>query len=290
MSRPLVFSLAAVLALVAVPVALAASFPARVLNALTSRSGYSIERDVAYGALAAQRLDIYRPDRPVADAPVLVFFHGGGWNSGSKRDYLFVGQSLATAGMVVVVAGYRLYPEVIFPEYMRDAAKAVAFVRDRFATGDADPPLFLVGHSAGAQIAALLNLDEHYLRDAGVPKGSIAGMIGLSGPYDFLPLNEDIYKAIFPEAVRAASQPVAFVDGDEPPMLLATGEADTTVNPRNTASLAAAVAAKGGTVSVRTYPGIRHVGTIAALATRIPWQRTDIRQEIIDFVRRRPAL
>jgi acetyl esterase/lipase len=288
MSRLVIVTIAVLLVVVIVPVALAVSFPARVLNAVTSRSGYTIERDVAYGSLPAQRLDIYRPESATAETPVLVFFHGGGWNRGSKDDYLFVGQSLATAGMILVVADYRLYPEVVFPEFMSDAAKAVAFARERFTTPAGAPPLFLFGHSAGAQIAALINLDEHYLREAGVPAGAVAGMIGLSGPYDFLPLKEDIYKAIFPEPVRAASQPIAFVDGDEPPTLLVTGDADKTVYPRNSARLAAAIAAKGGTATLKVYPGLRHLDTISSLATALPWKKADIREAIIDFVRAQP--
>jgi acetyl esterase/lipase len=289
MTRVLIFSLVGLLVLVVVPVAFAVSFPARVLNAFTSRSGYTVERDVAYGGLPSQKLDIYRPDTVTAETPVLVFFHGGGWNQGSKGDYLFVGQSIASAGMVLVVPDYRLYPEVVFPDFVADAAEAVAFTRDRFAGPEnGSPPIFLFGHSAGAHIAALLNLDEHYLRDAGVADGSIAGMIGLSGPYDFLPLKEDIYKAIFPEAVRSASQPIAFVDGNEAPMLLLTGDADRTVNPRNTTRLAAAIAAKDGTAVSKVYPGVRHLDTITALAAAIPWSKPDVRQTIIDFVRTQP--
>jgi acetyl esterase/lipase len=288
MTRLLIFSLVAILVLVVVPVALAVSFPARVLNALTSRSGYTVERDVAYGALPSQTLDIYRPETVTAETPVLVFFHGGGWNRGSKNDYLFVGQSLATAGMILVVPDYRLYPEVVFPDFVADAAEAVAFARDRLAPPDGAPRLFLFGHSAGAQIAALLNLDEHYLRDAGLAEGAVDGMIGLSGPYDFLPLKEDIYKAIFPEAVRPASQPIAFVDGSEAPMLLLTGDADRTVNPGNTTRLAAAILAKGGRAVSKVYPGVRHLDTVSALASAIPWSKPAVRQTIIDFVAAQP--
>jgi acetyl esterase/lipase len=288
MSRVFLFSLLVIAALI-IASALA-FFPARVVNALTSRSGYSIERGVAYGELPRQKLDIYRPDVVTPDTPVVVFFHGGGWRQGSRGFYLFVGQSLATAGMIVVIPDYRLYPEVVFPDFMADAAKAVAFTRKHLGRGDGSaPPMFLAGHSAGAHIAALLNLDEHYLREAGLPDGAIAGMIGLSGPYDFLPLKQDIYKAIFPEAVRPASQPIAFVDGGEPPMLLLTGDADRTVDPANTTRLAAAVETKGGKATVKIYPGVRHNGTVAALATLTPWTKPDLRQAVIDFVKAQPA-
>lgn len=265
-------------------------FTARVVNAFTSRSGYSVERGIAYGELPRHKLDIYRPETVTPDTPVLIFFHGGSWRKGSRSLYLFLGQSLATAGMIVVIPDYRLYPEVVFPDFMADAAKAVVATHDRFATADGSGPrLFLAGHSAGAHIAALLNLDERYLREAGLPDRAVAGMIGLSGPYDFLPLKRDTLKAIFPEPARSASQPIAFVDGTEAPMLLLTGDADRTVLPGNTTRLAAAVEAKGGEATVKIYPGVRHNGTVAALAMVAPWTKPDVRGAIIDFVRAQPA-
>jgi acetyl esterase/lipase len=287
MTRSTIVTMALGFTLIAVPAAIAASFPVKVLNALTSRKGYAIEAEVAYGGHSRQRMDIYLPDDVAPDAPVIVFFYGGGWNRGARADYLFVGQSLASAGFIVAIPDYRLYPEVVFPEFVADGAKAVGFVRGRFdKPGGTARPIFLAGHSAGAHIAALLNLDEHYLASADVPRNAIAGAVGLSGPYDFLPLEEDIYKATFPEAVRAASQPIAFVDGSEAPMLLITGDADRTVRPGNTTRLAAAVVDKGGAAEVKIYPGVGHLGTVAALATATPWRKPDIRETMIAFFRK----
>jgi acetyl esterase/lipase len=179
---------------------------------------------------------------------------------------------------------------VVFPGFVEDAAKAVAFAHESLRKPDGTPRrLFLAGHSAGAHIAALLNLDERYLASAGVPKAAISGAAGLSGPYDFLPLKEDIYKAIFPEPVRTASQPINFVDGSEAPMLHVTGDADRTVRPGNTTRLAAAIDARKGVVSVKTYPGVGHIGTIAALATATFWRKPDVRATMIDFFRERLA-
>lgn len=288
MARSTILSLAIGAMFVAVPVALAASFPVKVLNSLTSRKGYSIEAGEAYGTLSRRKLDIYVPDDVAPDAPVVVFFYGGGWNRGDRADYLFVGQSLASAGFIVVIPDYRLYPQVVFPAFVDDGAEAVAYVRDRLRKPGGQPrPVFLAGHSAGAHIATLLNLDERYLAAARVPRNAIAGVIGLSGPYDFLPLEKDIYKATFPAAVRAESQPIAFVDGREAPMLLITGGADRTVNPGNTTRLAAAVAAHDGHAMVATYPGVGHIGTVAAFSTITPWVKSEIRTAAIDFIRAR---
>jgi acetyl esterase/lipase len=263
---------------------------AAIVNGLTTRDGYTILADRAYGPLPRQKLDVYMPKDGAEDAPVVVFFYGGGWNKGSKSRYLFVGQSLASAGFIVVIPDYRLYPDVVFPDFVEDAARAVAFTAKSLRRPDGTPRrVFLAGYSAGAHIAALLNLDERYLASAGVPKGAISGMAGLSGPYDFLPLKEDIYKAIFPEPVRTASQPINFVDGSEAPMLLITGDADRTVSPGNTTRLAAAIAARDGVVSVKSYPGVGHIGTIAALATATFWRKPDVRATMIDFFRERLA-
>lgn len=280
----------AVVIIIVGTVPVAASLSAKLLNMVTSRSGYSLETDIAYGPSPRHRLDLYTPDDVSSDAPVVVFFYGGGWNRGDRRDYLFIGQSLASAGFIVVIPDYRLHPDVVFPAFINDAARAVAYVHDRFRSSEADGRrLFLSGHSAGAHIAAMLNLDEQYLQSAGVSEETIAGVIGLSGPYDFLPLKADIYKATFPEEVRAQSQPIKFVDGSEAPMLLITGDADRVVEPGNTTRLAAVIAAQGGDAKVSTYRRVGHIGTVGGLATAKPWRGPPIRQEIIDFIRARQS-
>lgn len=280
-----VLIIAAGAALVAFPSAIAASLPLKILNGLTSRKGYTIDAGIAYGTLPRQHLDLYTPNSAGPDTPVVVFFYGGAWNSGDRSDYLFVGQSLASAGFIVAIPDYRLYPDVVFPEFVADGAEAVAFLRDTVRKPDGSArPIFLAGHSAGAHIAALLNLDERYLAAANVPRSAIAGAVGLSGPYDFLPLKEDIYKATFPDAVRPQSQPIAFVDGMEAPMLLVTGTADRTVDPGNSTRLAAAIKARRGSVAVASYPGVGHIGTIAALASATPWSKPDVRATMIEFV------
>jgi acetyl esterase/lipase len=269
--------IAVIVALVGVGT-LIALFPLRALSAITSRKGSTVEADIAYGQLACQRLDIYTPDNAKQDAPVVVFFHGGGWRVGEKKEFGFIGQALASAGVTVVIPDYRLNPEVVFPEFVRDGAAAVAWAAKNYP----GRRLFAAGHSAGAHIAALIALDERYLAEAGAP-GVLAGMIGLSGPYDFLPLTEERYKRVFPEATRDESQPINFVDGNEPPMLLATGTEDRTVKPGNTTRLAARIREKGGRVSVKEYPGVSHLGTMLALAEILPHAKPPVRDDILAF-------
>lgn len=262
------------------------------LNAVTSGAGYSVVENVRYMPGARGTLDLYIPENAGPNAPVVVFIHGGSWDTGSKDIYLFVGQSLATEGIIVAIPNYRLYPEVQFPGFVEDAAKATVSVgawakRGENGISAGDHPLFLMGHSAGAEIAGLLATDGRYLAGQGGSIGALSGFVGLSGPFDFLPLTDERYMRIFPEATRPASQPVNFVDGDEPPMLLIHGGADTVVDPKNTRSLAAKARSAGVPVSDRIVPGVDHTGTIKAFATALKLGDRSIRSEVIDFVKRR---
>ena len=242
--------------------------PADLANALTPRGGFALTRDVAYGADPRQRLDLYVPREVRPGAALVVHLYGGAWSSGAKEDYLFVAQALTARGHPVAVADYRLHPQVTFPAFVRDGAGAVAAARDALAGIEGRArPVVLMGHSAGAQIAALLALDERYLRGAGVePCEVVAGLVGLAGPYDFLPLEEERYRRVFPQATRAASQPIAFADGRDPPALLAAGGADDVVEPANSVRLAARMEAVGAEAQAVIYPGVGHVEIVAAFA------------------------
>lgn len=240
----------------------------RMVNALTPASGYERHSGLAYGDGERQRLDVYVPKGSSEAAPVVVFFYGGGWREGDRRGYRFIGQALSSQGYVVVVPDYRLYPEVRFPAFVEDGARAVAWVRENITRfgGNVDN-LFLMGHSAGAHMAALLSLDPRYLGAHGGGTEWLAGMIGLAGPYDFLPFRSDFYRVVFePEAQFPDSQPVNFVDGTEPPMLLLQGERDALVSPKNARSLASRIEAAGGEVEAILYERQSHVSIIAGLS------------------------
>ncbi len=256
------------------------------VNTLVPPWGYVRDTDIAYGEMARQRLDIYRPDRPAPGAPVVVFFYGGSWQEGNKDGYRFVGQALASRGITAVIPDYRLYPEVTFPAFVEDGADAVAWTRAHIADYGADPDnLFLAGHSAGAHIAAMLAVAPDYLKAAGVPQGAISGLIGMAGPYDFLPIVDPTLKTIFaPESAWPRTQPIHFVDGREPPMLLLHGEADETVLPKNTINMADKVNASGGNARIKLYPGVDHVMLIAPLASVLRFKGDEL--DMIDsFIR-----
>lgn len=236
------------------------------VNGLTPGDGAAsaVARDVAYGSDARQRLDVYAP-KAAHDAPVVVFFYGGSWNSGSRADYSFAGRALAARGYVVVVPDYRLVPQVRYPAFVEDGAAAVAWTVANAGRFGGDPArLATMGHSAGGYIAVLLALDERWLAAAGVP-GVVKAAVGLAGPYDFAPFAPGgAAAAAFGQVADArTTQPISFARADAPPLLLLQGSDDTTVKPRNAAALAAAL---GRPESVKFYPGIGHIGIILALS------------------------
>ena len=269
----------------ALAVLLSACSPFKALNAFNTDRAQQVSLDQAYGADPRQRVDIYAP-RQAASLPVVVFFYGGSWNSGERRDYAFVGDALASRGIVAVIADYRLYPEVRYPAFVQDAAQATRWVRSHIGAFGGDPDrIFVAGHSAGAYNAAMVALDSRWLNALGSDPSMLRGWIGISGPYDFLPIDNDAVKPAFhfPDT-PADSQPIVHVTATSPPALLLTGTADTTVNPeRNTLGLARALTAAGVSVTVRTYAGIGHAMTVGAFARPLRW-RASVLDDLTTFV------
>lgn len=220
-----------------------------------------------YGSLPAQRLDVIAPDTP-GPHPVLVFIHGGGWNSGRPEDYHFVGRVFARAGYVVVLPGYRLVPEGIYPHMLEDGAAAVTWAAQNVARFGGDPEqIVLMGHSAGAHTVVMLGLERQWLGRQGAPEGLVKGVVGLAGPYDFYPFTSDSARGAFGHVEDPTlTQPITFARGDAPPMLLLTGDADTTVKPRNSKVLAKALTDRGGRAELVILPGVDHAGPVLKLA------------------------
>jgi acetyl esterase/lipase len=223
---------------------------------------------LAYGEGPRRRLDVYTPRKRAALAPVAVFFYGGSWDSGRRQDYGWVGQALAARGFVTIVPDYRVAPEVSYPDFLVDGAQAVRWAEDHAAAYGGDPRrIVLIGHSAGAYNAVMLGLDPAYLRGAGVDPARVRAVAGLSGPYDFLPLDGPITKRTFGAASNLpATQPIGYVSTASPPAFLATGDADTFVLPRNTRALSTALRAEGVPVEERHYAGVDHAGLVLALS------------------------
>ncbi|KWA33487.1 carboxylesterase [Burkholderia multivorans] len=273
---------------------LAACRPARLLNALSPRYTFSLFADIPYGSGERHVLDVYVPTRVMDDwpadsdagVPVVVFFYGGSWQSGERKDYLFVGEALASRGFVAVLPDYRTYPATTFPGFVDDAAQAVAWARAHASAFGGDPRrLILMGHSAGAQIAALLATDSRYLAARQMHKRDIAGVIGLAGAYDFLPLHDAMLERVFPPEVRAASQPIRYIEGAEPPMWLAVAENDMVVEPGNTYRFARALQNAGDAVAVMRYANLGHATIVGVLGAPLRG-RAPVLDDLSAFVRR----
>ncbi|MEM6832829.1 MAG: alpha/beta hydrolase [Pseudomonadota bacterium] len=253
------------------------------VNALTPTESIESIQTAAYADGPRHSLDIYTPKDPKPDAPILVFIYGGGWDSGEKGDYLFAAEAFTSAGYTVVVPDYRLYPEVIYPSFVQDAALAVAWTAEHF-DGRA---LVLMGHSAGAHIALHLALETEFLADAGVDRCStIAGAAGLSGPYGAVEVTTEPHLSIFPERLQGDDAPLTHVSKAVPPVYLATGLRDERVYPKNTLELAAALEGIGADVTLNTYPELDHVDT-AKLLSHFFDDNGPVRSDLLAFLDKR---
>ncbi len=247
---------------------LQACSPLSLVNVLVPADSYRSQTDIAYGSDPRQKLDIYRPAGGRPSKAVIVFLYGGSWKSGERADYRFVGEAFASRGYTVVIPDYRLYPEVRFPVFVEDAAKAVAWVsRNGIADEDDPKPIVLMGHSAGAHIAALLALDQSYLDAAGAPGHLIDGWVGLAGPYAFDPSEYPNTRPIFATASDPdQTRPTRFATEAAPPTLLLHGTEDETVFPKNSQDLARKLQGLGVDARYGALPDVGHTGILLALA------------------------
>jgi acetyl esterase/lipase len=236
----------------------------------------TVRERVAYGDEDRHHLDWYRP-RDAAPRATVIFFYGGNWRSGRRQDYRFVADTLVTLGCEVVVPDYRLYPHVRFTEILLDARRATEAVLARLPEGR---PLVLMGHSAGAQIAALLTLDASLLS----ANGRIAGFVGLAGPYDFYPFTEDDHWELFgPEEAFPASQPVNFVRPGAAPLYLLHGAEDRRVRRGHSKSLMEKQRAVGGGAEREVYPEMGHVDIVVEFS-RFHRRRSAVVRDVGRFI------
>lgn len=239
-----------------------------VVNAITPDGGVGVTEGIAYGPHPRQQLDLYAPANRSGALPTILFLYGGSWKGGDRADYAFAGRALARAGFLVAVADYRVYPEVAFPAFVSDAAKATKWlVRNAPAHGGNARDIHLVGHSAGAHIAASLALDRRHLEAEGLSQNILGRWVGLAGPYAFYPSKTESVSAIFAHLDdEDAARPITFVDTRSPQALLLHGAADTTVIPAHSEQLAARLNAAGVRAQARFYKGIGHARLVLSLS------------------------
>lgn len=260
--------------------------PLRTFDALVPKDGNGVRvaQGIPYGDGPRQALDVYAPRHRSAHArlPVILFFYGGSWASGSRAGYSFVGRALAARGFLVVIPDYRIGPDNLYPDFVQDGASAVRWaVAHAQEYGGASDTIIVSGHSAGAYIAAMLAVDDRWL---GTDRAAVKGLVGIAGPYDFAPFDVAASKAAFGTWPNAAeTQPVNWAGAGDPPTLLLIGDADETVRARNSEALAAKLGAAGVPVGIKRYHGMGHVGMVTAIAR--PFRhRASIVADIAQFV------
>lgn len=270
----------------------AACAPVKVLNAITPSASFEKDKNISYGPLARQTLDIYRADTPKAGAPLLVFVHGGSWESGNKDLYKFLAEGFTSRGYDMVVPNYRLYPEVKYPGFVEDTAKALAFTAAQFP----DRRLVVMGHSAGAYNILMSILEpSFYPGGAAAACASIAGLISLAGPTGVGALGSEPYVSIFPERLFGSDAPLnnvaplaPSVGAGEPTRPLPAfffghGLDDKTVYPQNSQKLAAKINSSGGTAVLKLYDGLDHTGIIRVLSRHFEGGAS-VKTDIVAFI------
>ncbi len=272
--------------------------PLAALNQIPSADSHRYVEGQSYGAHSRQALDLYLPlgEAPDAGWPVVLFFYGGSWQSGSRSEYRFLGEALAAHGMVAAVADYRLHPEVRYQGVLEDSAAALAWLKREAPQwgGDVDR-VFVAGHSAGAFNAAMLALDARWLAPHGLqPQAAIAGWVGIAGPYDFRPLIDRALMAIFnaqddPETTPDDTQPIFYASAGAPPALLVAAREDHIVYPGvNTGGLAQRLRALQVPVTERYYRRANHYTVVGAFGQPLR-PLAPVLQDLCAFVAARPG-
>ena len=257
----------------------AACAPVQFLNGITPTGSYSKIKNVSYGPLKRQKLDMYRAERPKANTPILVYIHGGGWTDGSKDIYKFLAQGFTSEGYDIAVPNYRLHPEGKYPMMLEDSAKAVAYI----ARENPDRPLLVMGHSAGGYNSLMIAMDDQYMKAEGVDIcRHIAGIVSLAGPTGVYPLKEEPYITIFPDRFTGTDAPIHHVKGSMPAVFFGHGSDDDTVHPKNSETLAQKITERGGRATYKLYDGMSHTGAAQVLSNYFDGKQT-LKDDIISF-------
>ena len=270
-----------------------------IVNGITSNGGVGVSKNILYGDEPNQDLDIYYPkpltkamksknvtdDNAINDSyPMVVFVHGGSWESGNKDEYAFVGQSLAQAGYVTAVINYRKAPEHVYPDYVQDAAQAIAWSYNNAKSLHADPKrLAVIGHSAGAFNAVAAVANEDFLAPYGIKPKDIAAVVGIAGPYSYDFRKFSSRTAFGSDATPETVMPDRQIKGAQPPYLLLTAEKDKIVHVTNTTKMTQALKAAGVKVETGEIAGASHATSIGAMAPPLRWVN-DVRAQVLSYL------
>jgi acetyl esterase/lipase len=219
--------------------------------------------DVPYGEDYWQKLDLYLPDdRTAKDLPVLLFLHGGGWTHGYKEWCGFMAPALVTLPAIFISVSYRLLPQVAYPAPAEDALEALRWVTHNIAAFGGSPDrLFVGGHSAGGQIAALLTLRQDWLRRAGLAADIVKGCFCISATFNRRMVSPEVapdhvqpepFTAIAPES------PLAVIGNCATPFFITWGGREHERLERSGRQMIAALEAVGCPVQSQVFPDADH--------------------------------
>ncbi len=260
--------------------------PVGILNGITKKD-FNAKYDVAYGQQPRQMLDIYTPLAQAPNhklKPVIVFVYGGAWTSGSKNDYLFVGESFTKAGYVTVVIDYRLAPQHKYPDYVQDTALAFKWVNENIAQYGGDPKqVIAMGHSAGAFNVVEAIDNKRWLDEVKVPVSNIKAVVGIAGPYSYDFRTDGSFTAFPADSTPDQVMPDRHVRADAPPHLLLTGSSDKRVKLLNTQKMYAALQQQKIPVQHAVIDGAGHMSIMGSIASRLNWYKPT-RQVILDYL------
>ena len=259
---------------------LAACAPVAILNGITPSGSFSKAKDLSYGDLDRQKLDVYKSETPRPNSPILVFAYGGSWTDGNKETYKFLAEGFTSEGFDVSVINYRLYPKVVYPQMIEDTAKAIAFTAKQYP----DRPLVVMGHSAGAYNVLMTTLNKSFLASEGVSVcDRIAGVVSLASPTGAYELKEEPYITIFPNRFQGTDAPLAHTDVPSPSLFLMNGADDTIVGPKNAEALADKVKKRGGRAALKIYEGLNHTDAVKHLSRHFD-DDAPLKSDIISFI------
>ena len=265
-----------------------------IVNGITSNGSVAVSKDILYGDESLQDLDVYYP-KSLAHAmqaqssiddtyPMVVFVHGGSWENGNKEDYAFVGQSFAQAGYVTVVMNHRKAPKYVYPKYVEDTAKAIAWSYENAAMLHADPQrIAVIGHSSGAfnTVAAVSNAD--FLAPYGIKPSDIKAVVGIAGPYSYDFRQFSNARAFPVDATPDEVMPDRQLKGRQPPYLFLTAENDQIVHDTNTIKMTQALKNYGATVETGVIKGASHATSIGAMAPPLRWVN-EVRAQVLTYL------
>ena len=237
------------------------------INYLTPKDTFEKEEHLAYGLKARNRLDLYRTKNPKKQKPLIVFVHGGSWQHGNKRDYLFIGETFAREGFDVAVINYQLAPENIFPAFVDDLAQAIHYLnQNKVKLNISTDNMILMGHSAGAfnVMSVVYSAQSQNFKY----KDQIKAIVGLAGPYHFDYVGDPLSEHAFDHKISYQQvMPYYFIEPNHIKHYLLVAEQDQEKKKKNTLDLDIALRQKGNHSHIAVIPKTGHITIVATLAS-----------------------